>query len=186
MLPATQEPGQEPALGGPLAPFPAGSRAGDPSIPDRTIPPCPEGCKHINQSSIPSLSPSSLPWAVRARSVPLELCWGHSGGAVTRRAPGSAQPVPGAAWPSPGKAGLAHLTPRLLAPAALARGCKSVRGARQRQTRRFPAAGQPRRLWHSPLPPARGCQQQWSITSKRRSQDFPARMAEARWSGMPC
>lgn len=63
MLPAGQEPGQEPALQGPLAPFPADSRGGDPSIPDHRKSSLSRRLQ-THQDSISLTGPLPLPWAV--------------------------------------------------------------------------------------------------------------------------
>lgn len=63
MLPATQDPGQEPALQGPLAPFPADGRGGSLSIPDHHKSSLPRRLQ-THQDSISLTGPLPLSWAV--------------------------------------------------------------------------------------------------------------------------
>lgn len=138
-------------------------------------------------SALGNVAPASPAGAARPWGILCELP--HGGlRAVSRQA----RSVPGATRPSLGMAGLPRLPeprqPRHPAPAA-APGAVNLREQEaSHTTRRFPAAGQPRRLWHSPLPPAQGCQHQWSITGKEEIPGFPSLdgWGTMEWNGMPC
>lgn len=136
-------------------------------------------------SALGNVAPASPAGAARPWGILWELP--HGGlRAVSRQA----RSVPGAARPSLGMAGLPHLPeprqPRHPAPAA-APGAVNLREQEaSHTTRRFPAAGQPRRLWHSPLPQPKGASISGASLARRKSQDFPAWMAGAQWSGMGC
>lgn len=196
MLPATQGPRQEPALRAPQLRSQQAAELGLPASLTATILPArKEGCKH---SRTPFLSLG--PCLCRGQCGSRQPCWscsalGHPVGATTRRAPGSEQSGMVCARCCQailGMAGLPHLLeprqPRHRAPAA-APGAVNLREQEASHTTRcFPDAGQPRLLWHSPLPPAQGCQHQWSITGKEEIPGFPNwdGWGTMDWDGMPC
>lgn len=179
MLPATRDPGQEPALQGPFAPRPVGSKEGDPCSPAYPKSTLPEGCKHSKISFL-SLSPCLTALGSILRSHPsIEAmlgagalrCWPFgvphessymlcSRRRVTRDClcpvlphhPRGRQGFP-SSWRNSTYLGTWPWPPALVA----------VNLGEQEASdtaRCFPAANQPRWLWHSPSPLAQGCQHQ--------------------------